>query len=41
MASLKLMGYKVIDEWEDDWNFEALHDLLLEGFFKDLVVVRP
>ena len=35
------MGYKVIEEWEDDWDFEALHDLLLEGFLKDLVVVRP
>ena len=40
-ASLRLTGYKVIEEWEDDWDFEALHDLLLEGFLKYLVVVRP
>ena len=35
------MGYKVIEEWEDDWDFETLHDLLLEGFFKVLVVGKP
>ena len=32
------MGYKVIEE--DEWDFEALHDILLEGFLKDLVVVQ-
>ena len=44
-----LLRYRLVEtdgiqshrEWEDDWDFEALCDLLLEGFLKDLVVVRP
>ena len=35
------MEYEDIEEWEGKWDFEALHDPLLKGFLKDLVVVKP